>query len=251
MKEIVDDYEYWQGLSVYESEVISVFAKENVLTEYLLGLKNKEKLKLIDLGCGSGASFKYLSGFKEVVAVDFSGNMLSKAKNIGYQLNNITYKRANIYRDKVGTADIVMSVCSIMPKNNFEIEPILKNVIGHVSKPGKLLLVIPSFEAQTIFHHYKMDYLIRSGCDLEKANLHMSKHLEDQNYSPFGYLITDKGMIQKHWLKEEAYNHLSKFGASRISIEKLELDWTSQLINCSNYKGYPNYWFWFVVCEFS
>jgi trans-aconitate methyltransferase len=84
---IKKDIDFWEkDLKDYEKQVISVFNVENILIEELKKIKNKHKKIVADLGCGVGDAFKYLKEFKKVYAIDFSKNMISKAKKIKMEM---------------------------------------------------------------------------------------------------------------------------------------------------------------------
>ena len=71
----------------------------NWLSDYLK-VENKKINKLLDLGCGTGRWFHVMENVDFVLGVDFSGEMLSKAKEKIYgegYTNNINLARRDIF----------------------------------------------------------------------------------------------------------------------------------------------------------
>ncbi len=242
----IEDITYWEKIENYEKEIISVFEIKNSLTKYLKSIKNKDKKEIGDFGCGVGNAIPYLKDFKKIYEIDFSQNMLKLAEKKYSKNKNIEFIKGDNKTTKINPIDIILAVSSVMPKNYSEFDIIIENFLKNLKKNGEIILVLPSFESITLLYHLKSDFLFKQGKTPTEIQQILTQMQINQNYSPFGYFITDINLIQKHWLKEEIELRLLKYNFKKIQIEKLELDWEKQIRNLKEYKNYPKLWFWFV-----
>ncbi len=246
IKKILNDIEYWEKLENYEKNIISVFAVKNNLTKYLKNIKNKKNKEIIDFGCGFGYAIHFIKDFKIIYAVDFSENMLNKAKEINRDYKNVNFIKGNLKTTFIKKVDVILAVSSVMPKNYNEFDVIIKNFLKNLKENGEIILVLPSFESATFFYHLRADYLFKQNKKASEIQEFIKKAQINENYMPLGYLITKINLIQKHWLREEILFRLSKYNFKDVKIEKLELDWEKQIVNYKHFKNYPKLWFWLV-----
>src|SRR5688500_20382233 len=100
----MNEESHWNKIAQsYEDEIFDVFKsdKKKKLSVYFKKYANQEHVA-IDLGCGIGKAFPYLSpAFKKVLAVDISDKCLDIAandqyKNIEFQKLDLTYPELNL-----------------------------------------------------------------------------------------------------------------------------------------------------------
>ncbi len=240
------DLDFWEQVQNYKEHIISVFETSNELTEMLFRIKDKEIKEVVDFGCGEGRSFPYLDKFKKIHAVDFSENMLNKAKQKNNKLANVEYYKGDLRYYFLYPVDVVLSVSSVMPKSIQEFNIIISNFIKNLKKEGEIILVLPSFESRTMLFHYKLDMMTFEKFANDKIRELIGEEIIKCNYSPYGYFMTDIGLIQKHWIKDEIFYRLQNFKFKKIIIEKLLLDWKSQVIGLPHLSTHPSLWFWLV-----
>ena len=237
---------FWDDLKEYEKRIHSVFARENILTDYLLKVPDRSEKVLIDFGCGPGNAIPYTRGFGTVHMVDYSDNMLSLARKKGAGCDNITYIRGSLADVHVGNADVVMAISSVFPESPRAFERIMENFSRNLKAEGEILLCLPSFESRTLFYHYILEWMLEQDVSFDQATESLVRDAAACGYSPFGYLSSEDGPVQKHWLKEEIGFRLHRLGYGKVAIDRLPLDWTTQVPGFENFGTYPNLWFWLV-----
>jgi len=245
----MDELGYWENETEYDKHIISVFKIDSILSDYLKNYPNKNICDVIDFGCGVGHAIPYLTGFKNIYAVDFSQNMLKQAQANYAESSNIQFITGDLKSTILQPVELILAVASVMPKDNDEFEQIINNFLANLKENGQILMVLPSFESNTLLFHYKADYFKKEGWSNKKIQTKLRTMQEKQHYSPFGHLMTSIKLPQKHWLKEEIEFRLDKFSFNKIAIEKLQLDWVEQIPGHAVYKDYPKLWFWLVTIQ--
>lgn len=245
--------ETWEKIKDYDKEVVSIFSNENnnKLIQEIIKIKEKEKKIIADFGSGNGNSFKYLKDFKKVIAVDFSKNMLKKAidKSKEINLKNINFIHSPLDKIKLDEkVDIIIAANSIFPSNYNDFDKIFQKILENLKKDGEIFIIMPSFESLTFFYQILSHFEFSFNNNIHNSIQLINKYIKDSNYSPFGYINTSLGM-QKHWLKEEIEFRLSTYKLKKIEIDKLTLDWETQ-IKEKKLKKYPNLWYWFIKIKF-
>jgi trans-aconitate methyltransferase len=218
----------------------------NRLTELLENYPDREHKEIIDFGCGPGNAIPFIDGFKRVYAVDFSENMLDKARERFASSEQVEFICGDLAHTHIKAVDVILAVSSVMPLSPQEFQDIIRNFLSNLKEDGEIIMVLPSFESNSFLHQLVVDDMASQGASAEEVINALIKRQIDDNYSPLGYIRSTSGMIQKHWLKEEIEYRLSPFGFQSIDIEKLELEWGSQYLNYDQLKSYPKQWYWMV-----
>ncbi len=243
---ITEDKKFWEQVKNYDQEVTSVFIEKNELIKKINLIKNKNKKIIADFGCGTGNSIPYISKFKKIYQIDFSENLLKQNKNIYINLKNIEYINQEIsktiLKEKV---DVIIAINSIFPKKYDEFDEHIINLVRNIKKEGEIILILPSFEALTFLYQIESHYKFNNGLNPIEIKKYIQNVIVNYNYDPLGYVITASGLIQKYWLKEEIEFRLQKYNFKKLSIEKLNLNWKTQLKK-PEYINYPKFWFWMI-----
>lgn len=145
-------------------------------------LKNKNNLKVADLGCGSGKmSYLFAKDGNEVLAMDISEDMLEIAKN-NYKDTNIKFLKGDITRDKIGeNFDLIM--CNFDTVNYFsslsDLKSFLENSYESLKKGGYLIF---DFVEEEIFDEiFENDIFIDETdnytCIMRHEKIRKFKHL--------------------------------------------------------------------------
>lgn len=249
------DKVFWENVSNYDEEIISVFAnkKKNLVIEEIKKIKNKKELIVADIGCGTGNSFEYIKDFKKIYAIDFSENMIEKAKKKAEELKlkNIEFSVKDILNENLELSkkcDLILAISSIFPKNNSQFEFAINNLKRNLKKNGIILITTSSLESRIFSFQLHADLLFKNNHNINFIYQTIKEKEFKQNFSSFGYMLTKDNLIQKQWLKEELYFKLKKINFKKIKIKKLELDWELQ-VKKLEYKKYPNLWLWMIKIE--
>lgn len=237
--------EFWENIKDYEKEIVSVFKNDNILIEELKNIKNKEKKSILDLGCGSGNSFKYIKDFKEIHVIDYSENMLNIAKNNNYK--NIIYHKKNLLDFNLNLKfDVIIAIMSIFPQDYTEFTKIIENIKKHLKKKSVLYIVVQSFETATLYFQILSKNMFEKGEKPEIILNKINQEVKNRNYNPFGYLKTTNNIVQKYWLKEELEYRLKYENNLKIIFtKKLELDWKTQF-KFEKDLSKQKLWYWFL-----
>lgn len=243
---ILNDIDYWEQEKNYGESIISVFAVENALTDYLKDIHGKSQKEIIDFGCGVGNALPFINGFRKIYAVDFSDNMLNQAKARFSDIKHLEFIKGDLETASIKPADVILSVSSVMPKSNDHFDSIIQNFLRNLKKDGEIIMVLPSFESRTMLFHFKADKMLKEKRPVEEISEDLIQEAVGCNYTPFGYIITDVQLIQKHWLKDEILYRLAKYDFARVHIQKLEMDWEKQIVGLADLKNFPKLWLWMV-----
>lgn len=238
--------DFWEQLDCYESNIVSVFKVRNRLTDLLENYPGRGNKEMIDFGCGPGNAIPFLDGFKKVYAVDFSENMLGKARERFASKEWIEFIHGDLLHTHIKAVDVILAVSSVMPLSPDAFGEIIRNFLSNLKEGGEIIMVLPSFESNTFLHQLVFDHMASRGASDEELRNTIIRRQIDDNYSPLGYIRTTTGMIQKHWLKEEIEYRLNPFGFQSVGIEKLELEWGAQYLNYDELNSYPEQWYWMV-----
>lgn len=99
---------------------------------------------VLDLGCGDGFFTRALAtaGAKKVIGIDNSETQLRLAKE-KFDSNNIEYKYGDIFKDKLPSADIVLSPFVLNYAESIkDLEFLFDNILQSLGKKGKILFVV-------------------------------------------------------------------------------------------------------------
>ena len=104
-------------------------------------LMSKKNGKLLDLGAGEGFWSRYFSSrCKEIIAVDFSQNMLKHAKNNG-DFSNIRYLKGSAEKyTSVDVYDIIFISGLIIYLEDESLDLMIRNIDSYTSKGSVVLL---------------------------------------------------------------------------------------------------------------
>ncbi len=248
---IVDDLDFWNQITSDENYTLaakSIFEEKNEVARILNNIPFQENKIIADIGCGVGKAFSFLKNFKQIFAVDFSQNMLNIAESKYSTYENIVYLKQNILHLKLPEkADVILSACSVMPKNDQEFECYINKIKANLKSAGKLILVMPSFESETLSYTFYKDRMYSLQINPKVIETNMDNLSKTKHYSPSGYFNIG-GLIQKHWVKEEIEYKLREFNFKSIEISKLHIDWKLQ-IKKGYMEKYPKLWFWLLLIE--
>jgi SAM-dependent methyltransferase len=136
----------WPVLSPVEDYRAEGKALLRLLVDQLGAGKKKERLTLLDLGCGAGHLHSYLTVRFDVTGVDLSAAMLRQAKGVNAVAG---YAKGDLRSVRLGLFDAVMlhDAVSYM-RSATDLEKALKSVKANL-RPGGVGLVLPDYLQET------------------------------------------------------------------------------------------------------
>ncbi|NCC71317.1 class I SAM-dependent methyltransferase, partial [bacterium] len=240
--------EFWDEFEGnYEDTVISIFENKNELVKLINKIPDKNKKILGDFGSGVGKAIPYLLEFKKIYQIDFSENMLSKAKEKYSKHKNIQFILGTNENTKLNEKlDIIIAINSIFPLKHEDFDSTLENFIENTHKDAEIILVLASFEFKTFRYHLEADFLFSKNQNPLEIRKYFFEKQREENFNPFGYFISLNKIVQKQWLKEEIFFRLKKFHFKSVKIQKLKLTWNYKQLKNPSFNNYPNPWYWLV-----
>ena len=150
--------------------------------------------KIIDYGCGYGRIIEELNkqGYSNIIGIDFSKELLERAKINGSQMELIHINNTNDFRELKIDADaiILFAVLTCIPSNKEQIE-LIKTLFSSLKKDGVL---------------YISDYYLQTGTKEVKEYQYLN---EDK--SNYGVFYLQEGVYFRHHTKEWIKNLLQDF----------------------------------------
>lgn len=232
-----DTHGYWEDLTDYEKQIMSVFATENVVIELIGGVSDKANKVVADLGCGTGNAMPFLADFQRVYAMDYSENMLDFAREKAG--DNVEFIQSTLEEVSLPEqADLTLAISCIMPENPVHFYSIMDNVLANTKDGGELIMTVSSFESRTFSFHVTVEHLANKGMQPEEIEAVLEKDIVAYQYNPLGYMLTDGGLMQKAWLEHELEYRLRRYDLKEVTFHKLKLDWTKQ-VKCPELAEFP------------
>lgn len=200
----------------------------NPVLRALARIKNRSSLTIGDLGCGTGPLLPKLARqFKQVVAVDFSAEMLKEAKNRCKKFKNISFYHLTF--DQVDQLpmklDLAVTMNSLVSADVDVLDRALCAFRKVVKPGGKLMGIVPSLEG---LHYHVMlliDLGIQRGMTMPEAYAFSAKKAELYGYDLSTATFTFDQIRQHLWQREEVTYRLKKAGFSSIQVRKAGLPW--------------------------
>ncbi len=201
---------------------------------------------VIDLGTGIGNLLNFLSqNFKQVLAVDFSEEMLKIAKK-NNKAKNIIFKKEDITNVKVNKEfDVTVAINSILMPSIIKSEKAMKEAYRLTKKGGKFVGVFPSLNSDIYRASLTFDREYEETKDEEQAIKNTKIIMAHKNYDFLSGFYDNDGK-QKHWFKVDLLYRLKKVGFKNIKIEKLHYAWED---SPESFEGEEELWDWMVVAE--
>ncbi len=158
---------YCQSYRYFEKKYHLGAIHQDLWTIYQTNLQDREKMSILDVGCGSGRNPLYfaLSGH-EVIGVDKNEDAIENIRHIAgqEQLSNIEaivhdLNQPLIIKDK--SFDFIYSTVAIQFLNRSSIEPLLTKMQSLITTGGMHFLVFP-IKAEPYNHPESFTYLAES-----------------------------------------------------------------------------------------
>lgn len=249
-----DQAEHWsRAARTYEQEFVDPYRPDvrNPLLKVVGRVSRSKEKTVADLGCGIGPLLPVLSErFARVIAVDFAGEMLERARERCRGLVNVEFMQRSLtdLTPLAGQIDVALAINSLVMPDIRELERALHQI--HVClRPGGLFLgIVPAMDG---LHYYTMlllDRALASGKPLDAARK-SAAHFAEHDTFDFAFGQFRHGGLEQHfWQPFEVRQRLGRAGFRQIRLRKVRLAWEQFALN-EELKHYPAPWDWFFQCR--
>lgn len=219
---------------------------DNPVLRSVSRLKGKSSLVVGDFGCGTGPFLPRLARqFKQVVAVDFSKEMLAEARQRCKEFKNISFYQLPFdqLQELPVKVDLAVSMNSLVSHDVGVLDRALAAFRVAIRKTGRLYGIVPSLEG---LHYHVMlltDLGLHQGMTLAKAQAFAAQKAELHGYDLNSATFTFDRIKQHLWLREEVQYRLNKAGYHGISVRKAGLPW-DQFAEGKTLIKQPQSWDW-------
>jgi SAM-dependent methyltransferase len=250
---------YWEIVAKdYERKEISPLMKgiRNPLYKYVQELDARLQRRAVDLGCGTGELLPYLAeNFDFVLGIDWSANMLHRAKEIATRYKNIRLLQMDARSLSILKIqfDVVFSINSINFPDDFVIELILKEIFKSLRWNGLFIAIFPAID--TVIHQRVLTIkgLIQTGYSEREAIHEADSYFVDRNkLDKNRQLYADNGVhLQRFFdLNEIKFFIQHKANLSLVQAQKVFYPWEiAKQYGYGYFPGEEEIWDWFVVAR--
>ncbi len=199
-----------------------------------------------DLGTGRGDLLPLLSKkFTEVYAIDFSQNMLMKARKRSAPNVKLIKKDMQRLTELDINFDLAISVNSILHPSPKVVDSMLQEIFESLNPGGRLKAVFPSMESVLYYFQLVYEREFERYNDEKKALAMTRKKAARKCYN----IITctyDDGEMQKLFYNFELRMRLKKAGFKEIRFKKVYYPWGDAIGDFEDFHGKPRMWDWYV-----
>lgn len=242
------DKAYWNKIgSEYNSEIFDAYHEDRTgkLKRYIQKYADQKKTCL-DVGCGTGKAFPYLSpSFGQILGIDISSELLKIAKTSPYE--NITLKRVDLSKPvKLPKSDFAFCCnVAILPDHKKNIG-IINNVSKGLKKDGAAIFVIPSVESSLFAGKQIIRQFEKEGVSYEDIPKDELSYYDGGKKGLLFGLIRINGVPTKHYLEPEIQLVFREAGFEVKKVDKLEYNWTTEFASPPKGLKDPYPWDWIV-----
>ena len=248
------DRAYWDRVADrFDDEVLKILDhdRSGMLADVISKIASLKK-SAADFGCGNGSLLPLLSRlFRDVQAIDTSGNLLADAQRHNSKAPNIRYKQADLSEpfriDR--KVDVLLCVNLLIQPSVDTREKILENAVASLKRRGTLVLVVPAFESLLHTYHTIVEINVALGMKHEKAVAEIESVYRDEVISAVEGIVTLGTEPTKMHTQEEVRTALSDQGLTRISSHRIEYDWAEMIDHAPEGLGAPYPWDWLFVAR--
>jgi SAM-dependent methyltransferase len=240
---------HWNRIAhSYDDEIFDVFRsdKKKKLPVYFDKYANKDHVA-IDLGCGIGKAFPYLSpAFKKVLAVDISDKCLDIAANDQYP--NIEFRKADLTDPelKLPTADFGFC-CNVLLLPDLDKNiAMLHNAHRALKKNAAAVFVIPSLDSMLFYAWRLIEWNKKEGVKPSDIPDSEFSYFSGSKRDIFQGLIRIDGVITKHYSHPEIEVIFRDAGFKIRNIDRIEYEWTTEFADPPAWLKNPYPWDWLV-----
>lgn len=240
---------HWNRIAhSYEEEIFDVFRsdKDKKLPVYFDKYANKDHIA-IDLGCGIGKAFPYLSpSFRKVWAVDISDKCIDIAANDQYK--NIEFRKVDLTDPalELPAADFGFC-CNVLLLPDLEKNvAMIQNAYKALKKKSAAVFVIPSLDSILFYAWRLIAWYKKEGvkpADIPDAEF---SYFSGSKRDILQGLIRIDGVVTKHYSHPEIEVIFQDAGFRIEKIDRIEYEWTTEFAEPPSWLKAPYPWDWLV-----
>jgi SAM-dependent methyltransferase len=236
----------WDGVARrFDAQVCHVLAEDRrgvvaaAIAREGKRLGRRRGILATDFGCGIGRALPLLArSFDRVIAVDGSRACLDRARARTRRSDAIEFVLADLARERLELppADVGLCVNVALTPVAGDRRRILANAVRNLRRGGRLLLIVPALESDLLVRRRLAEWTGRSV--REKRGERVADGLVDAG-----------GVLTKHWTREELLLLAEELASDIVSIERVEYDWSTELVRPPKSFRDPYPWDWLAVLE--
>lgn len=245
------DKDYWNRIGAnYGEEIFDAYQedREGKLKRYLRKHARKDRFA-IDIGCGTGKAFPYLSSmFGQVHGVDISSELLKIAEEAPF--SNVTLRQADLSVPQDLPSSDFAFCCNVAILPDMEKNlGIIRNVASSLKKSAGAVFVLPSLESGLYSGWRLVRWFEKEGTSFDEIPKSDLEFFEDGTKSLLNGYMKISGVPTKHYLETEIRVVFEEAGLRVTTIDKLEYNWDTEFSDPPTWMGPPFPWDWIVECE--
>lgn len=245
----MNEERHWNKIAhSYEDEIFDVFKsdKNKKLPVYFEKYGNKNHTA-IDLGCGIGKAFPFLSPvFKKVHAVDISDKCLDIAANRDF--TNIEFQKADLTDPELQLPMADFGFCCnvlLLPEPEKNVM-MIRNAHKALKKNASAVFVVPSLDSIMFYAWRLIEWNAKEG--IRPADIPESEfsYFPTNKRDLFQGLIKIDGVTTKHYSHPELEVIFPEAGFKVKTIDRIEYEWTTEFVEPPKWLKAPYPWDWLV-----
>ncbi len=245
----MNEESHWTRIAhSYEQEIFDVFKsdKKKKLPLYFNKYANADHVA-IDLGCGIGKAFPFLSpAFRKVHAVDISDKCLDIAANDQY--SNIQFQKADLTDPdlKLPSADFAFC-CNVLLLPDLQKNiAILRNAYKVLKKNSAAVFVVPSLDSILFYAWRLIEWYKMEGVNPDEIPDSELSYFSGSKRDIFQGMIRIDGVTTKHYSHPELEVIFRDAGFRILNIDRIEYEWTTEFAEPPKWLKDPYPWDWLV-----
>lgn len=250
MKQETQSKAYWNRIGEqYGEEIFDAYREDRTgkLRRWLQRYSNRKHVA-IDMGCGTGKAFPYLSPmFRQILGVDISAALLKIAAKAPFK--NVKLRKLDLaVPQRLPSADFVFCCNVAILPNEKKNTGIIRNVQKALKPNGHAIFVLPSLESGIYSGWQLVKWFEREKIPFQKIPRADLRFFEGGTKSLLQGFMKIDGVPTKHYLEAEIRVLFDQAGLSIKTIDKLEYNWNTEFDHPPAWLGKPYPWDWLVVC---
>ncbi|HZY80263.1 MAG TPA: class I SAM-dependent methyltransferase [Cyclobacteriaceae bacterium] len=238
---------HWNRIgSSYQEEIFDVFkSDQNQLLSKILKKYANPDHTAIDFGCGVGRAFEYLSpSFKSLLALDISDNLLDIARTSTYR--NIKFKQHDLTKPLKAKADFGFC-CNVIMLPDVDINrTMFKNIRRSVKRA---VIVVPSLESFFYSAWQLIEWYKKEGTSPAEIDVSELAGFKGTKADLIQGVVRIDDVKTKHYSQPELEVILGDCDFTKVTINKLEYDWTTEFTSPPKWMKAPYPWDWIIEAE--
>jgi len=238
---------HWNKIgSSYQAEIFDVFRSDRLqlLSKILKNYANPDHTA-IDFGCGVGRAFEYLSpSFRSVLALDISDNLLDIARKTTYK--NITFKQHDLTKPLKATADFGFCCNVVMLPEVGKNRIMLRNIRKSIKSGGNVVMVLPSLDSFFYSAWQLIEWCKKEGTSPEDIDASELAGFKGTKADLIQGIVRIDGVKTKHYSQPELEVLFRDSDFTKVTINRLEYDWTTEFTSPPKWMKEPYPWDWIV-----